>query len=273
MTCLYGIFGNHRPGRRPPPGRSPPERHAPPATRSGHHPARPAAAHQRRASSGPTPAGHHHPAEPGAGRQTPPMRPAGDPTAIRPFPPSATGQRAARSPYPAPLAWPRHRPRGEPEITGEHPAQRPTDVALKPPEVRLPGDDRSAGTSLATPDGGYMRTCRGPRRHRPQRADVGPGNAWSGRSGGQGSAARPCVRGDRRLAGTCLMRAADPEPPPACSPARQMPRWHIDTVAGKRTAIPAPALSGQQDPWTGPGVKAGRPSTPARAGRAADHRR
>jgi hypothetical protein len=61
--------------RRPPQGRSRPERRAPPATRSGHHPARPAAAHQRRASRGPTPAGHHHPAERGAGRRTPPMRP------------------------------------------------------------------------------------------------------------------------------------------------------------------------------------------------------
>jgi len=150
-------------------------------------------------------------------------------------------------------------------ITGFHPADH-----IAP--IRTPGND-PAGTSQATPDGGYMRTSRGPRRRRPQRGDAGPGNAWPGGSGGQGSAARPPVRGDRRLAGTCLMRAADPEPPPACWPARRMPRWHIDTMAGKWTAIPAPALPGQQDPGTGPGVRAGRPSTPARAGQAADHRR
>ena len=38
--------------------------------------------------------------------------------------------------------------RGEPETTARYPAQRPADAALKPPEVRSPGDDRSADTSL-----------------------------------------------------------------------------------------------------------------------------
>jgi hypothetical protein len=48
--------------------------------------------------------------------------------------------------------------------------------------------------------------------------------------------------------------AADPGPPPACSPAPDAAMAHRRD-GGKRTAIPASALPGQQDPLTGPGVR------------------